>query len=95
MKESGKLLRISDQRSIYIIMNDDGSYVKDNIIRYLNIGANFEKKIINESNFYIDNGMLHVVDAVGNSKFHFPAIWIDTISMKIFELQELGILQQK
>ena len=41
--KSGKLLRITDDRSIYIHQNEDGSYIDDKaIIHYRNIGASFE-----------------------------------------------------
>ena len=88
---SGKLLRISNERSIYILQNDDESYIsKDNVIRYRNIGEGFEIKMINESHTNVDpKGLIHVLDQAGNSKFHFPAIWLDTNTMKIIELQQL------
>ena len=94
--KSGKLLRISDERSIYIHENeDDGSYInKQEIIRYRNIGASFEIAQVNEAYVMVDaNQSIHILDDAGKSKFHFPAIWLDTNMMKILELQELGLLQ--
>lgn len=94
---SGKLLRISDERSIFIIQNEDESYInKDNLIRYRNIGPTFELVIINESYTNLDSTQqLHILDNSGNSKFHFPVIWLDTTHMKLIALQEEGILKLK
>jgi hypothetical protein len=92
---SGKLLKISDERSIYILENEDGSYInKQELIRYRNIGASFEIAQIEEAFTMIDpNQTIHILDNSGKSKFHFPLVWLDTITMKVIELQELGILQ--
>jgi hypothetical protein len=92
---SGKLLKISDERSIFIIQNEDESYItKENVISYRNIGESFETKMINECYTNIDaKGNIHVLDAIGNSKFYFPAIWLDTNTMKLIELQNDGIIQ--
>jgi hypothetical protein len=95
--KSGKLLKISDERSIYIIQNEDESYIdKNNSIRYRNIGVSFDIHQINDSFVNIDNkGNMHVLDAVGNSKFYFPSVWLDTDMMAVYELQEKGIIQLK
>ncbi|MDD5649121.1 MAG: hypothetical protein PHF86_01700 [Candidatus Nanoarchaeia archaeon] len=92
--KSGKLLRISEERSIYILQNEDGTYIdSNNVIKYRNL---FDIGIINESFVNLDaNGSVHVLDEAGNSKFYFPSIWLDTLSMKILELQELGIIKLK
>ena len=93
---SGKLLRISDERSVYILQNEDGSYVSEQgLIRYRNIGASFDKSFINESFVDVDTKkqVLHVLDEAGKSKWFIPLVWLDTITMKILELQEMGILK--
>ena len=92
---SGKLLKISDERSIFIIQNEDSSYItKEGVISYRNIGESFEVKMLNESYTNIDSkGNLHVLDASGNSKFYFPIIWLDTNTMKLIELQNDGIIK--
>jgi hypothetical protein len=92
---SGKLLKISDERSIFIIQNEDDSYIaKDNTISYKNIGESFDIRIINESYVNIDaKNNAHVLDASGNSKFHFPLMWLDTLSMKLYELQDSGLIK--
>lgn len=87
--KSGKLLKISNERSIYIIENEDGSYINEEmLIRYRNIGANFEKALINESYCSIEGGMVNVLDATLKPKFHFPLIWLDTDRMKLQSLIE-------
>lgn len=85
--KSGKLLKISNERSIYIIQNEDESYItQDMLIRYRNIGENFDKVFINESYCSIEQGMVNVLDNVGNPKFHFPLIWLDTNAMMLQSL---------
>jgi hypothetical protein len=93
---NGKLLRISDERSIFIHENEDGSYINsESLIKYRNIGTAFEIAQVNEAFIMVDNNQsIHILDDAGKSKFHFPAVWLDTITMKIIELQELGILKQ-
>jgi hypothetical protein len=89
---NGKLLRITDERSVYILENEDGSYVSETgLIRYRNIGPSFDTRMIQESytDFDIKTQSLHVLDEAGKSKWHIPAVWLDTLSMKILELQEL------
>ena len=96
MKKSGKLLKITDDRSIYIIQNEDGSYIDSEYqIRYRNLGESFEMKLIQESYVSIDQekGMVNVLDGVGKSKFHFPLIWLDTDYMKYVRLVESGKLK--
>lgn len=92
---SGKLLKITDERYIFIIENEEGEYVsKDMQIRYRNIGSNYEIAIINESPVRLNSkGNVEVLDAVGNPKFNFPAVWLDTDKMKILGLAEKGILK--
>lgn len=87
--KSGKLLKISNERSIYIIQNEDESYItQDMLIRYRNIGENFKKALINESYCSLENGMINVLDATSKPKFHFPLIWLDTDAMKLQSLIE-------
>jgi hypothetical protein len=92
---SGKLLRITDDRSIYIHENEDGSYIDEQaIIKYRNIGASFELAQVMEAYTMVDpNQSVHILDDAGKSKFHFPAIWLDTQMMKILELQESGLIK--
>lgn len=94
---SGKLLKISEERSVFILQNEDGEYLtKEGVIKYRNIGESFELKMINESHTAIDpKGQIHVLDQSGNSKFHFPVIWLDTNTMKLIELQQSNIIQIK
>ena len=91
----GKMLRISDQRSIFIIANEDGTLISDTMeINYRNIGENFDIKFPVNSFVEVDpQGMLHVLDAVGKPKFHFPEIWLDTQYMILLDLHEKGIIQ--
>lgn len=93
--KSGKLLRISEERSIYIIQNADESYIDENtIIKYRNVGNSFDIHQINESYVsFDDKGNIHVLDNVGNSKFYFPNVWLYTDEMKIMELIEKGLIK--
>ena len=93
--QSGKLLRITDDRSIYIHENEDGSYIDDkSIIYYRNIGASFEIAQVMEAYTMVDpNQSVHILDDAGKSKFHFPSIWLDTQMMKIIDLQESGLIK--
>lgn len=96
MKQSGKLLRISEDRSIFILENKDGSYIDEKgIIRYRNLGEDFENKIMEESYVYIDKdkGMVNVLNGVGKTKFFFPMNWLDTDFMKYMRLVESGKLK--
>lgn len=94
--KAGKLLKISDQRSIYIIQNEDESYIdKDFFIKYRNIGPSFEIKMIEEAKIEREKGMILVLDTQGKPKFHFPEVWLDVDYMRIHELAENGKLQIK
>jgi len=95
MKQSGKLLRISDNLSMYILENEDESYISpEGIIRYKNIGTNFNTHFIQEHNCVIDEkGIVNILDEVGKSMMYFPAIWLDTDQMKIMGLVEKGLLK--
>ena len=88
--KSGKLLKISNERSIYIIQNEDESYINEEmLIRYRNIGENFDKALILESFCFIDDkGMLNITNNVGDSIVHFPIIWLDTNRMMLQSLIE-------
>src|SRR5574344_2705953 len=96
MKQSGKLFKITEDRSIYIIQNEDGTYINSEYqIRYRNLGESFEKAIVQESFVSIDKekGMVNVLDEVGKPKFHFPMVWLDTDYMKYLSLVESGKLK--
>lgn len=96
MKQSGKLLKITEDRSIYILQNEDGSYIdSDYQIRYRNLGESFEMKLVQESYVNVDQekGTVNVLDAAGKSKFHLPMIWLDTDYMKYVRLIESGKLK--
>lgn len=92
----GKMLKISDERTIFIIENEDGSYISPEMeIKYRNIGESFDTRFIQESFCAIEGNMVNVLDAVGNTKFHFPAIWLDTTAMQIETLIQKGILKHQ
>lgn len=95
MNQSGKLIRISGDLSMYILENEDGSYItQEGVIRYKNIGANFNIHFIQEHNCTIDEkGMVQILDEVGNSMMHFPAVWLNTDEMKVMGLVEKGLLK--
>jgi hypothetical protein len=93
---SGKLIKLNDSRSIYLLYNNDNDsyFFDDNIIKFRNIGKDFDVAIVNENYYQIKNDTLHVLDAASNPIFYFPIIWLNQIQMKINELFELGILTQ-
>ena len=95
MTSAGKLIRISENLSIYILENEDGSYLTtEGVIRYRNIGSNFEQKFEQEHNCNLDvDGMLSILDEIGNAMMHFPAIWLDTDQMKLVRLAEKGLIK--
>ena len=87
--KAGKLLRITDERSIYIIENEDGSLMSpEGIMRYRNIGA-FAIEVINEDQVTVDEkGSADV-----GGMFHFPVMWLDSDRMAINRLVEIGFLK--
>ena len=88
--KAGKLLRISDERSIYIIENEDGSLISpEGIMRYRNIGAGFAIEQIAEDVVTVDEK--GSVDVGGI--FHFPVMWLDSDRMAINRLVEIGFLK--
>jgi hypothetical protein len=91
----GKLLRITDDWSVYVLENEDGSYLNtEGVIRYKNVGKDFDYRVTHESYVAVDEkGVLSVLDASGKSKFHFPLDWLDTDGMKIRGLVEDGIIK--
>lgn len=95
MKNAGKLIRISETLSMYILENEDGSYITpEGVIRYRNIGSDFEYKFEQVHNCSIDSrGLLSILDEVGKAMMHFPAVWLDTDQMKIHNLVQKGLLQ--
>lgn len=91
----GKLLRITDDWSVYVLENEDGSYLtEEGVIRYKNVGESFDYRITHESYVLVDEkGVLFVLDAVGKSKFHFPAIWLNTDQMRVDGLVRDGVIK--
>ena len=88
--KAGKLLRITDDRSIYIIENEDGSLINESgKMRYRNIGAGFAIEQIAEDIVTVNDK--EMAD-VGNL-FHFPIMWLDTDRMVIQRLVEKGLLK--
>lgn len=86
--KAGKLLRISEERSIYIIENEDGSLINEaGIMRYRNIGA-FAIEVVNEDHVTVDEK--GIADVGG---FHFPISWLDTDRMKLMDLVNKGIIK--
>ena len=88
--KAGKLLRISDDRSIYIIENEDGSLISpEGIMRYRNIGAGFAIEVINQDQVMVDEKGMADVGGI----FHFPVQWLNTDGMSIQRLVEKGLLK--
>ncbi|MFA5934996.1 MAG: hypothetical protein WC827_03875 [Candidatus Paceibacterota bacterium] len=74
---SGKYLKITDDWSIYVLENENGTYISnEGIIKYKNIGKDFDIRITFEDFITIEQGVVKVLNAVGNPKFHFPLAWI-------------------
>jgi len=80
---------------MYILENEDGSYItQEGVIRYKNIGTNFNIHFIQEHNCAIDEkGMINILDELSKPMMHFPAAWLDTDQMKIRGLVEKGLLK--
>lgn len=75
---SSKYLKIEDDWSIYVLENENGTYISNNnTIRYKNVGKSFDIRITFEDFISIEQGVIKVLNAVGNPKFHFPLIWLN------------------
>ena len=83
--KSGKLIRLSDDRSVYIIQDEDDSYIdKDDLIRYRNIGSAYNQSLVEERHTRVtDKGIVEVVGQTGKSIWFFPLIWLDTDRMRV------------
>jgi len=87
--KAGKLLRITDERSIYIIENEDGSLISpEGVMRYRNIGA-FAIEVINEDQVTVNDQGIADIGGI----FHFPIMWLDSDQMTIKRLVEKGLLK--
>lgn len=95
--KSGKLLKLSDERSVYIIQNEDESYIdKDDVIRYRNIGEAYNQSLIEEGHIRVtDQGIVEVVGETGKSIWFFPLIWLDTDRMRVEGIVRDGLIQFK
>ena len=93
--KSGKLLKLSDDRSVYIIQNEDDSYIDaDDVIRYRNIGSAYNQSLIEERHIRItDKGMIEVVGETGKSIWFFPLAWLDTDRMRVEGIVRDGLIK--
>lgn len=94
---SGKMLRISENRSIYILEDEFGNYISNEMeISYKNVGKDYDVHFIQTHPIRInEKNMIEILDNVGNPMFFFPSIWLNTDQMKIMSLIEKGLLQTK
>lgn len=96
MGKIGKLIKIEDDRSVYIIADDKDQFIrKDSTIHYKNVGKDFNLAVLHENNVRILNKgeKIEVLNKNGKTDFFFPGAWLDTTNGKIMELQEKGLLQ--
>ena len=93
--KSGKLLKLADDRSVYIIQNEDDSYIdKDDVIRYRNIGGAYNQSLIEERHIRItDKGTIEVVGETGKSIWFFPLAWLDTDRMRVEGIVRDGLIK--
>ena len=88
--KAGKLLRISEERSIYIIENEDGSLINEaGVMKYRNIGVGFAIEQISEDQVTVDEQGIAGVGGI----FHFPVVWLDTDPMCLMNLVNKGIIK--
>jgi len=93
MGKLGKLLRIDKDRSVYIIADEQGNFISENnLIRYRDIGSQWDQKIVNERPVKITDGKVKVLSPQGKPDFYFPIIWLDTSFGRIAELQKEGAI---
>lgn len=92
--KSGKLLHISDSRSIYLHEFGEGEYISPDMeIAYRNVGKDYNLSFVQEDPVALSSGQISVLDATGKTKFHFPEAWLDTDYMKLQGLIEKGLVR--
>jgi hypothetical protein len=94
MKE-GKMLRLADDLTIFIIANEDGLLIsKENQMRYRMLGGGCDKSTITQSDVrVVKESKVEVLDNNQKPMFWFPLLWLDTDGMKIQGLVEKGLLK--
>lgn len=95
MSKLGKLLPITNDRQIYIEEQDNGEFIKDNKIFYRNIGKDFDVRHLIEANVNVTEKEIEILGNEGTVLVHFPTVWLDVTTMRIIELQQMGILKTK
>ena len=92
--KAGKLLTLNNERSIFLYENEKEEYIDENMtIHFRSIGANYESKLVEEAYVTLTDNKVNVLDGVGNIKFYFPLIWLDTDRMKMIGLAEKGLVK--
>jgi hypothetical protein len=85
---NGKLIKLKEDYSIYILEAETGDYITNNTIRYKNLGKGYNKSKVEENQVVIENNILFILEE-NKPIISFPVIWLDTTQMKFLELQEL------
>jgi hypothetical protein len=93
MGRKTKLLPITLERSIYIEEQDNGEFIKDNKITYRNVGKAFDIRHLITANVNITKTEVEILGSEGTVLVHFPLMWLDVTTMRIIELQQMGILR--
>ena len=93
MGRVGKLIPITLERSIYLEEQENEEFIKDNKVNYRNIGKDFDLRHLIEANVNITKTEVEILGAEGTVLVHFPLMWLDVTTMRIIELQQLGILR--
>jgi hypothetical protein len=91
----GKMLRITNELTVFIVANKDGSLIDGkNRIRYRTLGKGLNQSTINQSSVRVVNeSIIEVLDNKQKPMFGFPLLWLDTDAMKIQGLVEKGLLK--
>ena len=95
MNKAGKLIRISDTLSIFILENEEGEYITEQgVIRFKNLRENLQVSAEQVGNCVIDEqGVISIMDESNTPWVHFPAVWLNTDQMKLISLVEKGLIK--
>jgi hypothetical protein len=88
-----KLLPITHERSICLEEYENGTLVKDGMVKYRNVGKGFDYRHLIDANINITDKDVEILGSEGTVLTHFPKIWMDVITMRIIELQQAGVIR--
>jgi len=85
--EKINFIPISKERTLAILE------IGEEMIKYRNLGQNYDTKLIHEDYYVIQDSMIHILNVSGDSKVHFPSEWLDPINGMIKILKENQIIK--